>query len=94
MDGQIPFAHGHRQVAGAVAGGRRVGSAPGLAEEGGAFVRVMPELMAQNAEEAWGVAEALGDLDRRLLAGEEGAEGFQLPLEGKFRGEEEAGVGG
>src|SRR6266567_4074143 len=45
IDGEIAFAHGHGQIANAVAGGRGLRSALGLAEEGSAFLRIVAELM-------------------------------------------------
>ena len=65
IDGEIAFAHGHGQITNAVAGGRGLRSALRLAEEGSAFLRVVAELMAEDAEGAGGVAEAAGDFGRR-----------------------------
>jgi hypothetical protein len=61
----------------------------GQTEEGGAFVRVVAELMAQDAKGTGGVAKTVGDIGGRLLVDEEGAEGFVLPLEGEQRRKEE-----
>jgi hypothetical protein len=60
-----------------------------LAEEGGAFLRVVAELMADDAEGARGVAEAAGDFGRRLLIDEVSAEGLILALQWELGGEEE-----
>jgi hypothetical protein len=61
----------------------------GLAEERCAFLRVMPELITEDAEGAWGVAEAAGDIAGWLLIDEAGAEGFVLTLQRELRGKEE-----
>jgi hypothetical protein len=50
--------------------------------------------MAEDPKGPVGIAEATGDFDRADLIDEVGAEGFVLPLEGRFRGEEEVGVAG
>lgn len=61
----------------------------GLAEEGGAFAGVVAEPVAEDAEEAGGVAEAAGDLSGGLLVDEIGAQGFVLALGGELRRKEE-----
>ena len=71
-----------------------MGASLRLAEEGGALVGVMAELMAEDAEGAGGIAEAPGDIDRGLFVHDDGAEGFILALERKLRDEEELLVGG
>jgi hypothetical protein len=60
-----------------------------LAEEGGAFLRVVAELITQDAEGAGGIAEAAGDVGGGLLFEEVRTEGFVLALHGELRGEEE-----
>jgi hypothetical protein len=60
-----------------------------LAEEAGAFLRVVAELITQDAEGTWGIAEAAGDVGGRLLVEEVSAEGFILALHGELGGEEE-----
>jgi len=45
IDGEIAFAHGNRQIANAVAGGRGLRTAMRHAEEGSAFLRVVAELI-------------------------------------------------
>ncbi len=60
-----------------------------LAEEGSAFLRVVAELITQDAEGAGRVAEAAGDVAGKLLIDEVSAEGFVLALQGELRGEEE-----
>jgi len=62
----------------------------GLAEEG-AFVGVMPELMAQDAESTRGVAEARGDFVGGELFDKTGAESFVLAVKGVLGGEEKGG---
>jgi hypothetical protein len=92
IDREIAFAHGHRQIPNAVAGGRGLRSSLRLAEEGGAFLRVVAELMAEDAEGAGGVAEAAGDVAGGLLIDEVSTEGFVLALQGELGGEEEVEV--
>src|SRR6266542_3645132 len=58
IDREIAFTHGNRQITDAVAGGRGLRPTLRLAEEGGALLRVVAELMADDAEGARGVAEA------------------------------------
>ena len=60
-----------------------------LAEERGAFERIVAELIAEDAEGAGGIAEAAGDFGRWFVIDEEGAEGFVLALQGELGGEEE-----
>ena len=67
--------------------------AMGLAEERSAFFRVMAALIAEDAEGAWGVAEAAGDVAGWLVIDEAGAEGFVLALQRELRGKEEILVG-
>jgi hypothetical protein len=62
-----------------------------LAEEAGALVRFLTELVAEHAEGAGGVAEAVSDLMGGLSFDEEGAEGFILALERLLGGAEEIG---
>ena len=64
-------------------------TALGLAEEGGAFLRVVAELIAQDAEGAGGIAETAGDVGGGLLFNEVSTEGFILALQGELRGQEE-----
>ena len=64
-------------------------SALRLAEERGAFLRVVAELITQDAEGAWGIAEAAGDVGGGLFLDEVSTEGFVLALHGELRGEEE-----
>jgi hypothetical protein len=62
----------------------------GLAEEG-AFVGAVTELMAQDAERTWRIAETGGDLVGGELFDEIGAEGFVLAVQGVLGSEEEVG---
>jgi len=89
IDGEIALAHGYSQITDAIAGGRGLRTALGLAEEGSAFLGIVAELIAEDAEEAGGVAEAASDVGRGLLIDEEGAEGFVLALHRELRGQEE-----
>jgi hypothetical protein len=70
-----------------------LGTALGLAEEGGALVGVVAELMAKDTEGAWRIAETARDVGGELLVYDEGAEGLVLALEGELRGEKEVVVG-
>jgi hypothetical protein len=90
IDREVPFAHGHHQFADRIAGrcGVRAGQA---AEEGRALLRVVAELMAQDAEGAGGIAEPPRRLGGRQLFDEVGAEGFVLAMERRFGGDEEGG---
>jgi len=92
IDREIAFAHGYGQITDAVAGGRGLRTALWLAEEGSAFLGVVAELMAEDAEGAGGVTEATGDVGRGLLIDEEGAEGFVLALQRELGGKEEVVV--
>jgi hypothetical protein len=53
----------------------------------------MPKLVAEDAKGARGVAETAGDLMGGLAIDEKGPQGFVLPVEGLFGGQEEARVG-
>ena len=48
--------------------------------------------MTQDAEGAWGVAEAAGDVGGGLLVEEVSAEGFILALHGELGGKEEVPI--
>jgi len=89
IDREIAFAHGYGQIANAVAGGRGLGTAMWQAEEGSTFLGIVAELIAEDAEEAGGVAKAARDVGRGLFIDEEGAEGFVLALQGELRRKEE-----
>jgi hypothetical protein len=60
-----------------------------LAEERGALLRVVAELMAEDAEGARRVTEATGDFSRGLFFDEVSTEGLILALHGELRGKEE-----
>jgi hypothetical protein len=70
----------------------RIEDRVGLAEEGSAFLRIVAELMAEDAEETGGVAEAAGAVAGGFLIDEVSAEGFVLALQGELRGKEEVPV--
>jgi len=59
------------------------------AEEGGALLGVVAELMAEDAEGGGGVAKTAGDVAGGLFIDEEGADRFVLALQGELWGEEE-----
>jgi hypothetical protein len=48
IDRELAFPHGNCQITDAIAGGRRLRAALRLAEEGGAFLRVVAELIVMN----------------------------------------------
>lgn len=56
-------------------------------------MRIVAELIAEDAEGAGGIAEAAGDVGGRLLLEEVSPEGFLLALHGELRGQEEVLVG-
>jgi hypothetical protein len=89
----MAFAHGYSQTPNTVASGGGLRTALGQAEEGGALLRVVAELMTQEAERAGGVAEAAGDLGRGFLIDQVRTESFVLALQGELRGEEEVLAG-
>ena len=93
IDGEVAFAHAHHQGADAITygrGGRALGEG---GEEAGAEVRVVAELVTQDAERTGGIAEAAGDVRRGKLLNKEGAEGLVLPLQRGLGGKEELSVG-
>jgi hypothetical protein len=51
------------------------------------------ELVAQDPEGAWGIAEPSGDIRGGLLIDEKSAQRLVLSLEGELRGEEEVLIG-
>lgn len=52
-------------------------------------MRVVAELITQDAEGAWGIAEAAGDIGGGLLLDKVSTEGFVLALHGELRRQEE-----
>jgi len=92
VDGQVLLAQGDGQLADAVASGGVAGTGPGLLKEGGAFVGVMAELVAEDPQGIVGVAEAARDLGTGQLLEEEGAQGLVLAVRRGLRGEEEIGL--
>jgi hypothetical protein len=63
-----------------------------LRKEAGAFVGIMPELVAKNSEGARRVPKAPGDFSGRSAVNQEGSQGFILSVEGFFGGEEKTRV--
>jgi hypothetical protein len=59
------------------------------AEEGGALLGVVAELMAEDAEGGRGVAKTAGNVAGGLFINEKGAERFVLTLQGELWSEEE-----
>src|ERR1039458_1066934 len=89
IDGEIAFAHSHRQITDAIAGGRGLRAALRLTEEGSPLLGIVAELMAEDPEGAWGIREAAGDVGGGLLLDEVSSEGLVLALHGELRREEE-----
>jgi len=69
-----------------------VRSGLGVLEERGAFLGVVTELVAEDAQGVGGITEAAGDLRAGQLLHEEGAEGLVLAVEWRFGTEEELGL--
>ena len=90
IDGEVLFAHPQDEFANGVLLGLGMRAAFEFAEEVGLG---SAEMMAQDAKRAWGIAKALGDVNRGDPFDEEGAEGFVLALGGGGGLEEEAGFG-
>jgi len=86
---QVLLSQGDGVLADAITSGRALGTMFGSLEESGAFGGFMAELMTEDAESAWGVIEAAGDLGRRQLIQKIGAEGFVLAVKRGFGSEEE-----
>ena len=94
IDREVALAHGYGQIPDAVADRGGLRSTMRLAEEGGAFIGVVAELMAEDAEGAQGIAETAGHIAGGLFIDEEGSEGFVLALQRELWGKEELLVGG
>jgi hypothetical protein len=94
IDGEVAFPHGDDQIPERIADRSRCRSLKDGRKEPGAEVEIVAELMAEDPKGPMGIAEATGDFDRTELIDEVGAEGFVLPLEGRFRDEEKVGVVG
>ena len=69
-------------------------SALGLAEEGSALFGVVAELVAEDAKEALGVAEAAGDFGRRLLLDEVSARASYWRCKGNWGARKKFGLPG
>jgi len=85
IDREIAFPHGHRQIPDAIAGRRGLRSALRLAEEGGALLRVVAELITQDAKGTGRIAEAAGDVGRGFLPEQVSTECLVLTLHGELR---------
>jgi hypothetical protein len=68
------------------------GARLGLLEERGALVRIVAELIAEDAESVGGVAEASGDLRAGQFFDEEGPQRFVLAMQRGFGAKEELGL--
>jgi hypothetical protein len=62
-------------------------------KEGVPFSGNMPKLVAEDTKGTWGVAETTGDFLGGVALDEKGTQGFVLPVEGLFGGQEEACFG-
>ena len=89
---QVLLSQSDGVLADAITSGRALGTMLGSLEEGGALVGFMAELMTEDAESAWGVIKAAGDLGRRQFIQKIGAEGFVLAVKRGFRSEKELGL--
>jgi hypothetical protein len=89
IDRQVLLSQSQGVLADAITSGRVLGTMLGSLEESGALGGLMAELMTEDAESAWRVIETAGDLGRRQLIQEVGAEGFVLAVKGGFGSEEE-----
>ena len=79
VDRVILFAQGDDELAGGILFGLRLGARSELAEEVGLG---LAEVVAKNAEGAWGIAEVFGDQRGREAFDEVGAKGLVLALSG------------
>src|SRR6266478_727449 len=83
----------HRNTqADAITSGRALRPMLGSLEEGGALGGFMAELMTEDAESAWGIIKAAGDLGGRQLFHKIGTEGFVLAVKRGFGSEKELGL--
>ena len=92
IDGEITFPHRDHQVSEGITDRSQSRLLGNAREEPGAKVGIVAKLMAEDAEGTRGITESAGDLDRGKLLDEEGTQGFVLPLETRFGGEEEGGI--
>ena len=81
-------------MADAVARGGVAGSGLGRLKEGGPFVGLMAELVAEDPQGIVGVTEAAGHLGSGQLLDEEGAEGLVVAVARGLRAEKELGLVG
>ena len=89
---QVLLSQSDGVLADAITSGRALGAMFGNLEEGAALVGVMAELVTEDAESAWGVMKAAGDLGRREFIQEIGAKGFILAVKRGFGREKEFGL--
>jgi len=94
IDGEIAFPHRDHQVSQRITDRSQSRLLGDAREEPCAKVGIVAKLMAEDAEGTWGITKSAGDLDRGKLLDEEGTQGFVLPLEMRFGGEEEGGIAG
>src|SRR5271157_5490652 len=91
IDREILFAQGDDTFTNAVSFGCRAGTALRAGKEAATFSAIVAELVTQDAEGAWGIAETVGDFCRRQLLHEINAQGFVLALGSGIWGAEEGG---
>ena len=94
VDGEVAFPHRDHQVSDRVTDRRQGWFLGETREESCSKAGIVAELMAKDTEGTWCITESAGDLDRRKLLDEESTQGFVLPVDSRFRVEEEGGVGG
>ena len=90
VDGEVFFPHGDRQVSHAIADRRLLRAVGDIIEEVFPFCRVVAELVAEDAESTWGIAESTSDGMRRQFLDEEAAESFIVFVQGFLWMKEEA----
>jgi hypothetical protein len=92
VDGEIFFPHGDRQVSHAIADRSILWAVGDIIEEVFPFCGVVTELVAEDAESPWGIAESTSDGVRREILDEEAAESFVVFVQGFLWVKEEAGL--
>ena len=90
VDREVFFPHGDRQVSHAIADRSILWAVGDIIEEVLPFCGVVTELVAQDAESTWGIAESTSDGVRRESLDEEAAESFVVLVQGFLWVKEEA----
>jgi hypothetical protein len=90
VDGEVFLSHGDRQLSHAIAGGSILWAVGDIIEEVFPFCGVVTELVAQDAESPWGIAESTSHRVRGELLDEEASESFVVFVKGFLWVKEEA----